>query len=118
MTWQLKRTVQCDKCPWKKTTNPHDIPDGYDVEKHRNLQSTIAEPGALNFSAPLRVFACHEEQEAHCVGWLFHQLGDGSNIPLRLSVRNCTNIEALQIVGEQHPDFESTLPSTPTKEQS
>jgi len=116
MTWELKRTVQCARCPWKVGTNPYDIPNGYDVEKHRQMQSTIAEPGTLNLSAILRVFACHDEHEAHCVGWLFNQLGDGNNILLRFWMRDCTNVGDLRIVGEQHPDFESTLPTTPTKE--
>ena len=30
--WKLKRTRQCEKCPWRKATNPHDIPNGYTEE--------------------------------------------------------------------------------------
>ena len=26
---ELKRTKQCKNCPWKVSTNPFDIPDGY-----------------------------------------------------------------------------------------
>ena len=29
MTWNLKRSAQCAKCPWIKGVDPHDIPDGY-----------------------------------------------------------------------------------------
>lgn len=110
MPWQLNRTIQCSKCPWKATTNPHDIPDGYDLEKHKKLRNTIAEPGALDFSGPMRVMACHETHDTHCLGWLYNQAGEGNNIRLRLAVSDCTNIEEVQIVGEQHPDFDATLP--------
>ena len=36
---------QCAKCPWKVSTDPYEIPDGYDVKKHRDLEGTIANPG-------------------------------------------------------------------------
>lgn len=75
---------------------PHDIPDGYSEALHRSLASTIAEPGSLVGSG--RAMACHEHtpgEEAHCVGWLMNQIGAGNNIPLRLQVRSCENIDAV-----------------------
>lgn len=47
MTWKLKRTAQCAKCPWRVDVDPHDIPNGYCEVKHRALESTIARPGEL-----------------------------------------------------------------------
>jgi hypothetical protein len=105
--WRLKRTRQCLKCPWRVETDPYDIPNGYDVEKHRALRSTIAEPGDWTHS---HVMACHETAEAHCIGWLVNQLGPGNNIALRLRIRSCTNAHAIQLRGEQHETFEDTLP--------
>ena len=109
--WKLKRTQQCEKCPWRKETNPFDIPNGYSVEKHRALQKTIAESASLeNLGKPLAVFACHEMHEAHCIGWLVHQLGPGNNIVLRIEMMSCTNAKAIRLRGEQHDTFEKTLP--------
>lgn len=31
---KLKRTKQCQNCPWKVDVDPYEIPNGYDVEKH------------------------------------------------------------------------------------
>jgi hypothetical protein len=115
--FKLKRTQQCDKCPWKVTTNPHDIPRGYDPEKHANLKRTIAadETGLgsvmdyLN-KKPLRIMACHEEHDAHCIGWLMHQLGPGNNVHLRIAMNKCTNLGDVKLDGEQHEKFEDTLP--------
>jgi len=109
MSWTLKRTVQCAKCPWKVGINPYDIPNGYSLEQHHGLRGTIASPGEINLS-PSPVMACHETHDAHCVGWLHNQLGVGNNIGLRLQMRNCVNAARIQVVGPQHPDFESTLP--------
>jgi hypothetical protein len=109
--WKLKRTAQCKKCPWRKDVDPHDIPNGYCETKHANLAGTIAEPGALpNLSQPMRVMACHETADAHCVGWLMNQAGPGNNIGLRLQLMSCENISKVRLVGEQHPTFEDTLP--------
>lgn len=113
-TFQIKRTVQCAKCPWKKSTNPHDIPDGYSVEQHKALAATIAPPGEL-YDGPIRAMACHESppgDAAHCVGWLVNQLGVGNNIPLRLSVMSMGHRPKLRVIGEQHERFEDTLPTT------
>ena len=113
MSWKLKRTKQCAKCPWKVSTNPHDIPDGYSVEKHRALAKTIARPGdlsALFSGAPQTAFACHETEDAHCIGWLVNQVGRGNNIALRLQMMTCENRNEIQTFGEQHETFEDTLP--------
>ena len=110
---KLKRVKQCAKCPWKKCVNPHEIPNGYSVEKHKSLESTIADPNDpySTLRGELRIMACHETEEAHCVGWLNNQLGPGNNIGLRLQMRNCINIEKLEVVGDQHEKFEDTLPN-------
>lgn len=111
MTWRLKRLRQCAKCPWKVTTDPHDIPNGYSEELHRGLACTIAEPGSLRPTKS--AMSCHEHpasDEAHCVGWLMHQLGPGNNLGLRLQMLSCENIGLVHLDGEQHATFEDTLP--------
>jgi hypothetical protein len=109
--WKLKRTAQCAKCPWRKDVDPHDIPNGYCETKHRNLSSTIAKPGDLAGAfGTLNVMACHETEDAHCVGWLMNQLGPGNNIGLRLRMMTCENANKIRLVGEQHETFEDTLP--------
>ena len=111
MTWRLGRTRQCAKCPWRKDCNPHEIPNGYREELHELLAITIAEPEALTSNG--RAMACHESpvgEEAHCVGWLVHQLGPGNNIPLRLRMATCENAGEITTIGEQHETFEETLP--------
>lgn len=110
---KLKRTKQCAKCPWRKDVDPHDIPNGYSEEKHRALDDTIARPEtalASVLSGGIRIMACHETHDAHCIGWLVNQLGDGNNIALRISMRNCENLNRIKTVGEQHETFEETLP--------
>jgi len=109
--WRLKRTVQCKKCPWRVGVNPHAIPNGYCESKHKALERTIARPGDIrNLGGAMHVMACHETQDAHCVGWMHHQLGVGNNIALRLQMRNCENADQLRVHGEQHERFEDTLP--------
>lgn len=111
MAWKLKRVRQCEKCPWKVTTDPHDIPDGYSEDLHRGLSCTIAEPGSMRSTG--RVFACHEhpsEDQVHCVGWLVNQLGPGNNIALRIQMLSCENVAAVKVDGPQHLTFEDTLP--------
>lgn len=113
MAWKLKRTAQCAKCPWRVDVDPHDIPNGYCVDKHRALADTIADPGsplAGLSGGPVRVFACHETHDAHCVGWLANQLGPGNNIALRLQMMSCENGARIRLVGEQHATFADTLP--------
>lgn len=110
---KLKRTKQCAKCPWRVDVDPNDIPFGYSATKHEQLDSTIAKPGDTSFlfrDGAMRVMACHETHDAHCIGWLANQLGPGNNIGLRLAMRNCENIGNLKLVGEQHRHFEDTLP--------
>lgn len=109
---RLQRVKQCAKCPWKKGVNPHDIPNGYSVEQHNTLASTIADPNDVysTLGSELRIMTCHETEQAHCVGWLHNQLGAGNNIGLRLQMRNCENLGKLRVVGEQHERFEDTLP--------
>lgn len=116
-SWKLKRTSQCEQCPWRVEVDPRDIPDGYCKSKHQALAATIAEPSALPVpGAALHVMACHETEEAHCIGWLHHQLGPGNNLSLRLRLRlrmmSCDNVGKIRLRGEQHLSFEATLPSS------
>ncbi len=111
MSWKLKRVSQCAKCPWKVSTDPHEIPDGYSEEKHRALSCTIAKPG--DFRGPKSAMACHEHapgEEVHCIGWLMNQVGPGNNIGLRLKMMSCENAKHIKLDGEQHETFEDTLP--------
>lgn len=107
-TWKLKRTHQCEKCPWLVDVDPLEIPNGYSEAKHAALSCTIAEPGSLRGSRS--VMACHELEDAHCVGWLVNQLGPGNNLGLRLQMLSCENRGAIKLRGEQHQRFEDTLP--------
>lgn len=115
-TFKLNRLRQCAKCPWKKSTNPCEIPHGYSTNLHRSLSGTIAKPGDLSiilYGGEIRTMSCHEHpigEEAHCIGWLANQLGAGNNIPLRLQMRHCGNIGLIELDGEQHACFEDTLP--------
>ena len=109
MTWRLKRTTQCVKCPWRVEVDPHDIPNGYCEDKHRALKDTIAGPDG-NFLGSLRAMACHETHDAHCIGWLVNQIGPGNNIGLRIRMMSCENASAITLRGEQHETFEETLP--------
>ena len=109
--WKLKRTKQCAKCPWKKTTNPHDIPDGYSEKLHQSLSNTIAKPGSINKS--IVAMSCHEtatEEETYCIGWVYQQAGIGNNIGLRIRLMSCSNANEIEIDGQQHIKFEDTLP--------
>lgn len=108
VSWALKRTVQCSKCPWKVSTDPRTIPNGYSEEKHAALSCTIAEPGSMQSTG--RAMACHEMQDTHCIGWLVNQIGSGNNIPLRLRMMDCENAGDIRLIGEQHERFEDTLP--------
>ncbi len=110
---RLARTTQCAKCPWRKDVDPHDIPNGYCEKKHAKLADTIAKPGDLSALLPgstLRIMACHETHDAHCVGWLVHQLGRGNNIGLRIAMLGCENARHIKTIGPQHERFEDTLP--------
>ena len=111
--FKLKRTKQCDKCPWKVSTNPYDIPNGYCEIKHANLKDTISQ-NALDFvRGGQKAMACHHSggnDQMYCVGWLNNQLGVGNNIGLRMRMSKCENIRELKLVGDQHERFEDTLP--------
>lgn len=112
-TWRLKRIVQCHLCPWRVDVDPNDIPNGYSEAKHAALSGTIAAPGdwaSLAGGGAIRVMACHEMHDAHCVGWLWHQLGPGNNLALRLHMAACENAEDIRVIGEQHETFADTLP--------
>lgn len=110
-TWKLKRTGQCAKCPWRQDVDPREIPNGYCEAKHAALASTIAEPESLEgIGGPMRVMACHETHDAHCVGWLANQLGPGNNIGLRIHMLDCENRSQIKLAGPQHARFEDTLP--------
>lgn len=102
---------QCAKCPWKKTTNPYEIPN-YQRALHESLRGdTIAEPGDMR-GAP-KMMACHETTEGRelpCIGWLANQLGPGNNIGLRLRALSDRSLSNFTLVGEQHETFEDTLP--------
>lgn len=109
--------TQCEKCPWKVSTNPREIPNGYDVEKHQRLQCTIVdESNAIEkflAAEPMRIMACHRSpvgRELPCVGWLHNQLGEGNNIALRYAVRQGRINADCVVVGPQHARFEDTLP--------
>lgn len=103
---------QCAKCPWKVSTDPHDIPNGYDEKKHKGLSSTIAAPADFiqALSRSLQIMACHETHDLPCVGWLAHQLGPGNNLGLRMQVIAGHIDAAVETVGEQHGSLEETLP--------
>jgi hypothetical protein len=101
---------QCAKCPWKISTDPFQIPNGYSVEKHKSLDRTIAPPSSVNLSAPLHIMACHETERVPCAGWLSNQLGVGNNLPLRIAVMRGRLSADFELDGDQHPDLESTFP--------
>lgn len=110
--WKLKRTKQCEKCPWRVEVDPREIPNGYDEAKHRALEKTIAIPGDIRGSG--YAMACHETHDAHCIGWLVNQVGPGNNIGLRIRMMSCENAKFIKLRGEQHERFEDTLPKEAT----
>ncbi|MBX3203213.1 MAG: hypothetical protein KF894_34130 [Labilithrix sp.] len=106
---------QCAKCPWKKSTDPRDIPNGYCEAKHRDLDRTIAQPGHVRLSG-IHMMACHETavgKELPCVGWLVQQLGPGNNIGLRFAVMQGRVDANVRTVGPQHQHLEDTFPRDP-----
>lgn len=119
MKEQLPRTKQCSKCPWKVSTNPFEIPDGYCELKHANLKNTIANDGEINIGKPVSAMACHHskgEDKMYCIGWLNHQLGVGNNIGLKIQMMNYSNVGDIKTYGKQHQKFEDTLPSILTNQ--
>lgn len=109
MSWKLKRLKQCEKCPWRVDVDPYDIPNGYSLEQHKALESSIAKDTSFG-TGSIQIMACHEMHDAHCIGWLVNQLGDGNNIPMRIAMMGCLNGAGIKTVGEQHETFEDTLP--------
>lgn len=115
MSWKLKRTRQCAKCPWKTSVDPYDIPN-YSRDQHLDLDGTITDPDdpVSSYLGPeRRAMSCHEHESAegvHCIGWLVNQLGSGNNIGLRLAMMNCENADRIRLDGEQHERFEDTIP--------
>ncbi|APE04173.1 hypothetical protein BM526_19585 (plasmid) [Alteromonas mediterranea] len=92
--------------------NPHDIPNGYSIEKHKALSSTIVEPNDIEGqlrNTELKVMTCHETERSHCVGWLYNQLGSGNNIALRIAMMSYENAGDIEVFGEQHKCFQETL---------
>jgi hypothetical protein len=107
-------------CPWKQSTDPNDIPNGYNEKLHEGLDRTIAEPGAFH-GGDIHVMACHETRtgaELPCVGWLAHQLGPGNNLALRMRVINKQIDGDVETVGPQHKRFEDTLPKKRRKKKA
>jgi hypothetical protein len=87
------------------------IPNGYSVEKHQALADTISKaPTLASIFEPVKIMACHETQDAPCIGWLVNQLGPGNNLGMRVQMRNCENADKIRLRGEQHQRFEDTLP--------
>ena len=111
---ELKRTVQCAKCPFKQSTNPLEIPNGYEVGKHKHLESCISKQPLQQTNFML----CHHSKESEgtietvelCAGWLHNQLGTGNNLYLRVIMKDCENINELKVIGEQHKTFNDTIP--------
>lgn len=113
--------VQCEKCPWKKSTDPHEIPNGYSEDKHRALECTIARGPLESIGRGIRMMACHESdpgEEKACVGWLVHQIGPGNNIGLRLQAMRDRSLMDVRTVGPQHESFEATLPKKRRRRRS
>lgn len=111
--FKLPRTKQCAKCPWKVSTNPYEIPDGYCEVKHSKLDVTINSGIETIYSDVLHAMACHHstgDDKMYCVGWVHNQMGVGNNILLRLKMMNCENAKDIKVFGEQHKNFEDTLP--------
>jgi hypothetical protein len=112
-----RKQKQCKKCPWKISTNPHDIPNGYCEAQHAALASTIAggsvEEQLARNALEIHLMACHESpvgRERVCVGWLHQQLTMGNNVALRLRVLWGSISGAYTLDGEQHETLEETLP--------
>ena len=112
---RLNQTKQCKTCPWIKGNDPFNIPNGYSCELHKSLRKTIADKNnpLSSMGNELVNMACHyskEGEENHCIGWLHNQLTTGNNIGLRIQMRNCENLNEIELIGEQHENFDDTLP--------
>ncbi len=85
---------------------------------HEGLQDTIAPSNTLEQlnkfaqSKTVKIMACHDSSETelyHCIGWVHNQLGSGNNVALRMSFRDCQNVNEIEVEGEQHSRFEDTF---------
>lgn len=120
--WKLKATKQCQTCPWIKGNDPYDIPNGYQAQKHADMKSTIAlkDPDPTEILEALskeeiEIFSCHSRDKSHCLGWLVNQITIGNNIALRIKMLGCENRNQIKLIGEQHQNFNETLPKNETK---
>lgn len=113
-----KIAKQCETCPWKVGADVNKIPN-YVPALHEGLRDTIAK-SPMESMAPVlngqcvRMMACHYSKsgdEKPCAGWLYNQIGSGNNIGLRLLVHS-GRIPIPLVDGDQHDDFESTLPTS------
>ena len=115
-----KTIAQCKSCPWRIDRVPDkDIPN-YREELHKNLTSTIANPGEVRFGGVRHVMACHYSKpgaEFACAGWIHNQRGVGNNIGVRLALMSGA-MPVPEIDGEQHERFEDTLPKKKRKRRS
>jgi hypothetical protein len=108
-TWKLKRTKQCQTCPWRMDSTTADIPN-YEENLHIGLDPTISN-GSLNLGS-IKAMACHyfkDGQEDYCIGWLWNQIGIGNNIGLRMKMRFCENFKEVEVIGEQVETFAETF---------
>ena len=114
MGFKLNQTKQCKTCPWIIGNDPFDIPN-YDSDLHEALKDTISREAVFNTENELKIMACHYSKEGcenYCIGWLHNQLGVGNNLGLRIKMMKCENAGNIEVVGEQHKEFNDTLPKT------
>lgn len=111
-TWKLEKTTQCKHCPWRVDVNPYDIPNGYDIEKHKALIETIAQDTEVKDN--LNAMCCHEGENIFCIGWLSNQIIN-NNITLRIKMLHCENKNDIKLIGKQHATFEETIPKQNNK---
>lgn len=111
----LSTIKQCRSCPWKIGCVPdRDIPNGYRVDLHASLISTIRSGLDSLRLDPLRIMACHYSKigaEFPCAGWLHNQLGSGNHLGARLAVM-LGRLPVPEVDGDQHEIFEDTLPKS------
>lgn len=114
------RSRQCSGCPWKKTVDPTDIPNGYDPDRQRKL--AVTDGGGLDAfveavtTGIMKVMACHESavgKEYACVGWLWNQLGVGNNLFLRLRAARGEIPQNLRVYGAQYASVDEMCASAP-----
>ncbi len=121
MTDEAKRetVIQCKSCPWRTGCDPDaDIP-GYSRELHCGLEAKTIRSGIDSIGGRLGIMACHYSKpgaEHACAGWLYNQLGSGNNIGVRLAVMS-GKLPVPEVVGEQHENFEDTLPTGARKKR-